>query len=351
MIPLVSICLPSLNTRPFLEERMETIFSQTVTDWELIVCDSYSDDKSWEFFQKFKADKRVRLFQVPREGLYAGWNECLRRVRGEYVYIATSDDTMQPTLLECLLVPLGRLPEVDIALCDYDEFNEHGQPIARGRRFSDQILGEWIHIPSVRSGQTEFLLHMCSVTLWITMNSLLFRRRLLGRVGHFTTKFGSFGDVDWTLRSSLATDIAWVPQSLAGFRRHEGQATPQIFPYGPAHWNLLARVQRSVLRDECAGIPPLWKTMPHWEKQLLAYCRSNYLWSLRLNRQDALRNPREFLAHCWDGARQEPRWLLSRVLQVLGVSGEDEINPVSHAREVIKFFKASWPPKGVENRW
>ena len=229
-MPKVSICLPSLNTRQFLEERMETIFSQTVTDWELIVCDSYSDDKSWEFFQKFKGDKRVRLFQVPREGLYAGWNECLRRVRGDSD-IAPSDDTMRPTLLECLLVPLGRLPEVDIALCDYDFINEHGQPISFGPRFSDQILGEWVHIPSVRSGQTEFLLHMCSITLWMTMNSLLFRRRLLGRVGHFATKFGSFGDVDWTLRSSLATDIAWVPQSLAGFRRHQGQATPQ--KWGP----------------------------------------------------------------------------------------------------------------------
>jgi hypothetical protein len=349
MTPLVSICLPSLNTRPFLEERMETIFSQTVTDWELIVCDSYSDDKSWEFFQKFKRDKRVRLFQVPREGFYVAWNECLRRVTGEYVYIATSDDTMQTTLLECLLVPLGRLPEVDIAVCDYDLINEHGQPIARERRLSDAMLGEWVHIPSVRSGQTEFLFHMCSGTLWITMNSLLFRRRLLGRVGHFTTKFGSFGDIDWTLRSSLATDIAWVPQSLAGFRRRKGQATPQIF--GPAHWNLLGRIQRSVLRDECAGIPALWKTMPDWEKQLLACCRSNYLCSLKLHRQHALRNPREFLAHCWDGARREPRWLLGRVLQGFGASGEDEIDPVSHARELIKFFKASWPPKRVENRW
>jgi hypothetical protein len=263
--------------------------------------------------------------------------------------MAPSDDTMQTTLLECLLVPLGSLPEVDIALCDYDEINEHGQPIARGRRFSDEILGEWVHIPSVRSGQTEFLLHMCSVTLWSTMNSLLFRRRLLGRVGHFTSKFGSFGDIDWTLRSSLATDIAWVPQSLAGFRRHTGQATPQIF--GPAQWNLLAQIQRSVLRDEGAGIPAFWKTMPHWEKQLLACCRSNYISSLKLHPRHALSNPREFLARWWDGARQEPRWLLDRALQRLGASGEDEFYPVSYARDLIKVFKAPWPPKGVEDRW
>jgi hypothetical protein len=91
--------------------------------------------------------------------------------------------------------------------------------------------------------------------------------------------------------------------------------------------------------------------MPHWEKQLLAYYRSIYLCSLKLHRQHALRNPREFLAHCWDGARREPRWLLGRVLQGFGASGEDEIDPVSQARELIKVFEASWPPKRVENGW
>ena len=64
------------------------------------------------------------------------------------MYIATSDDTMQETLLERLLEPLGRLPEVDIALCDHDLINEHGQPIARERRFFNEMLGEWVHIPS-----------------------------------------------------------------------------------------------------------------------------------------------------------------------------------------------------------
>lgn len=347
--PLVSICLPCLNTRPFLEDRMETIFSQTVTDWELIVCDSYSDDGSWEFFQKFRGDKRVRLFQVPREGLYAGWNECLRRATGEYVYIAPSDDTMQPTLLQCLLAPLIRRPEVDIAVCDFEYINEHGEPIPRIRRASDDLLGEWIRIPSVRSGQTEFLLHMCSGTLWVTMNSLLFRRSLLDRVGLFATSFGSFGDLDWTLRSSLATDIAWVPQSLAGFRRHSSQATPHEM--GPSDRSLVRRIQQSVLHDERSGIPALWKTMPHWEERLLAVCRSQYLRSLKLHRWEARRNPRSFLACCVEGARQEPRWLLGRVLRGFSDSTADKIDRRTHARELIKFFNASWPPKRQEGEW
>jgi glycosyltransferase involved in cell wall biosynthesis len=48
-MPKVSISVPNLNTRPYLPERFETVFDQTFQDWELVVCDSYSDDGSWEF--------------------------------------------------------------------------------------------------------------------------------------------------------------------------------------------------------------------------------------------------------------------------------------------------------------
>jgi len=60
-MPIVSICLPTLNARRYLAPRMESILTQTRTDWELIVCDSYSDDGTWEYLQQFKDDSRVRL--------------------------------------------------------------------------------------------------------------------------------------------------------------------------------------------------------------------------------------------------------------------------------------------------
>src|SRR5215510_251840 len=108
--PLVSICLPNLNRRHFLGERMESILAQSLTDWELIVCDSYSDDGAWEFLQKFSSDSRVQLYQVPRRGAIAGVNDCLERARGKYIYIAPSDDTADLRLLENLVKPLERFP-------------------------------------------------------------------------------------------------------------------------------------------------------------------------------------------------------------------------------------------------
>jgi glycosyltransferase involved in cell wall biosynthesis len=48
----ICICLPNLNNRRFLPERLETIFQQTFTDWELVVVDNHSEDGAWEFFQE-----------------------------------------------------------------------------------------------------------------------------------------------------------------------------------------------------------------------------------------------------------------------------------------------------------
>ena len=59
MKPVVSICLPNLNNRPYLEERLQTILAQTFSDWELIVYDNYSDDGAWELLQA-EAQQRAK---------------------------------------------------------------------------------------------------------------------------------------------------------------------------------------------------------------------------------------------------------------------------------------------------
>ena len=75
MKPKVSILLPNLNNRPYLDERMASIMAQTFEDWELVIVDNYSDDGAWEFFQQWQTkDPRIRLTQAPRDGMYANWN-------------------------------------------------------------------------------------------------------------------------------------------------------------------------------------------------------------------------------------------------------------------------------------
>src|SRR5437762_12103821 len=107
-MPKVSICVPNLNTRPYLPERFETVFNQTFQDWELIVCDSYSDDGSWEYIRELAArEPGMRISQTPRSGVYAAFNDCIQLAQGEHVDIATLDDYISRDFADILAAALG----------------------------------------------------------------------------------------------------------------------------------------------------------------------------------------------------------------------------------------------------
>jgi len=237
--PKVSICLPTLNAAAFLDPRLESISSQTCGDWELIVCDSFSDDGTWKLFQSYAADPRVRLFQVPKEGLYAGWNECLRRCRGEYVYIATADDTCSPQCLEKLVGALERAKtgkteqeeaegaesgrSIDIAVCDFDFIDERGDVIDPPRSVPSCELGKYIDLPHIRSGLYDFLVSAILGVSWTTMTSVCFRRSLLDKTGLFRTDCGVSADRFWAMKACAESDVVYVPEKLATWRFHGEQ--------------------------------------------------------------------------------------------------------------------------------
>src|SRR5260370_3949548 len=130
--PLVSVCLPNRNMRRYLPVRVNTIFHQTYSEWELIVSDNFSEDGAWEFLQNLAAkEKRVSAIQE-RLGMYDGWNQCIRRARGKYVYVATSDDTMAPDCLEKMVAALEEHPECDIAHCNLKVIDDSGDEFDHG---------------------------------------------------------------------------------------------------------------------------------------------------------------------------------------------------------------------------
>ena len=132
MTPRVSICVPNLNTRPFLPERFATIQAQSFENWELLVYDSHSNDGAWRYITDLATrEPRMQAWQGPREGTPGSWSPCISQARGEYVYIATSDDTMPPDCLEKLVAALDAYPECDVAHCRLMPIDEHGREVSK----------------------------------------------------------------------------------------------------------------------------------------------------------------------------------------------------------------------------
>jgi glycosyltransferase involved in cell wall biosynthesis len=234
-MPKVSICLPSLNTRPFLQERFETIFNQTFQDWELIVYDSHSDDGSWEYIQKLAINEpRMRISQGPRNGIYAAFNDCIRMAQGKYIYIATSDDTMAPDCLKCLTEALDANPECGIAHCCLNFIDEKGVNISTGHCwdnwFTTRFFGDWNKKYHVRPCGHDTVVAMSLTSVYYSVTQILTRRSLFDRAGLFENKWGPFGDLEWQMRAALVAKTVHVPRYLATWRVHSMQAS-QIEPY------------------------------------------------------------------------------------------------------------------------
>lgn len=101
-IPLVSVIMPAHNAERFLEEAIQSVISQTVTDWELLVIDDCSSDNTRQIAAEFaQKDPRIRLLANEQNmGVAKTRNRGLDLCSGQYVALLDSDDYWKPQLLE-----------------------------------------------------------------------------------------------------------------------------------------------------------------------------------------------------------------------------------------------------------
>lgn len=130
----VSIVLPAYKQR-FLKEVLDSLLTQTFTDFELIVVDDASPEHLGDVITKFD-DSRIRFYQnernIGRDDLVANWNRCVDYARGELLLMASDDDVYQPTFLEKMVKLAMEHPECDLFHCRVAVINEDGEIIHAG---------------------------------------------------------------------------------------------------------------------------------------------------------------------------------------------------------------------------
>lgn len=101
-IPKVSIGIPVYNGENYLEEAIQSLLGQTFKDFELIITDNCSTDRTGEICQKYVTlDPRVRYFRNETNlGCTGNFNLGFQYARGKYFKWAPHDDVYEPTFLE-----------------------------------------------------------------------------------------------------------------------------------------------------------------------------------------------------------------------------------------------------------
>lgn len=143
--PLVSVIMPAYNSAKFVHEAVISVLQQTYENWELIIVDDGSTDRTRQIVQQLaEVDKRIRLVQHnQRRGVAAARNLALDLAKGKYIAFLDSDDKWKTEKLE---VQVNFLQErsCSITYSAYLRISENGETLTkvtppRAISYSDQL--------------------------------------------------------------------------------------------------------------------------------------------------------------------------------------------------------------------
>ncbi len=114
----LSIIVPVYNAEKYISACIESIQAQTLREWELILIDDGSKDKSGEICNRYASlDARIRVIYKENGGVSAARNTGLQMAKGEYIGFVDADDTILPKMCE-RMYEQGKIEDADIVMCD-----------------------------------------------------------------------------------------------------------------------------------------------------------------------------------------------------------------------------------------
>lgn len=115
---MISIIIPVYNVEQYLSNCIDSVLNQTYSDFELILVNNDSPDRSGEICDTYALkDARIKVIHQQNGGQSSARNTGLETAKGEYITFIDSDDTVDPHFLQILLDALKEYPQADLSIC------------------------------------------------------------------------------------------------------------------------------------------------------------------------------------------------------------------------------------------
>ncbi len=120
-MPKISLIVPVYQAELFLERLLDSILKQTFKDFEVLLVDDGSSDRSGQICDKYaELDNRVQVFHKVNGGVASARQMGLEKARGEYVIHADADDWLELSMLQDLMA-VAESSNADMVICDFYE--------------------------------------------------------------------------------------------------------------------------------------------------------------------------------------------------------------------------------------
>ena len=288
-MPKISVIIPAYNAEKTIKETIESVLSQTFSQFEIIVINDGSQDKTLEVVSHI-LDPRLKVFSYPNAGVSVSRNRGLSQSAGDYVSFLDADDIWTPDKLEAQLKALQANPPAAVAYSWTNWIDESGQflrpgghIIANGNVYEKLLLRDF-----VESGSNP-----------------LIRSEALAKVGGFDKSLALAADWDTWLRLAACSQFVCVPSPQILYRVSPNSMSSNV-------WKMEAESRR-ILERAFAQAPV---SIQHLKREILA-SRYQYLTLKAIEgppeRSRGLVAARFFL----QAVRNNPAWLQRTQLMLI----------------------------------
>lgn len=201
--PKVSFIVISHNRPAYLNEALQSLLSQTNSNWEAVVLETSLDTEPLNVLRSYREDKRIRVFALRCDSIAMLWNIGIDLARGKYISFFDDDNRKKSDFVETMAGYLDT-HEDDSVVCSFVGINERGKVCSSPWPLPEKItLQDELKHNKVDSG------------------ALVFRKEVVDKIGWIDERLSTTEDWDFAIRIlSHGMTIGIVREALSEYRHH-----------------------------------------------------------------------------------------------------------------------------------
>jgi glycosyltransferase involved in cell wall biosynthesis len=208
-MPKISVVMSVYNGGKYLKLAVESILNQSFKDFEFIIINDGSTDKSLDLLKSFqKQDERIKIISRENKGLISSLNEGIKLAQGEYITRMDADDISKTTRLE---KQLKYMEENNLMVCG---------AWAQGIDELGNKIKDMNYPPSEKKIKSSSLLHNPFIH-----PSVMFRKDVFKKAGGYKKFFKHIEDYELWTRIVFKYKTGNIPEALLEYRLHNDQIT------------------------------------------------------------------------------------------------------------------------------
>jgi glycosyltransferase involved in cell wall biosynthesis len=226
-MPRISIITPCYNCESFIGKTIESIQNQNFKDWEHIIVNDGSQDRSQDIVESYiDSSEQIMLINQENFGVARARNVGYSMINqtSEYLLFLDGDDFLKEEMLSVMVDYLDRHCDLGFVYCDRTYTDSKGNPIET-HYFARYAPSRWgIREIPPDEAETSFL-SVFNLAPVIPSVSLI-RRSVYEETGGWDESFGQhYEDTNLFLNLAIRSKAHYLNQSLVYYRRHDGQST------------------------------------------------------------------------------------------------------------------------------